>query len=69
MTAYRCVRCGDQFSAWQVAQRHADTEHGGAAIDLVLIADRQPPRRSARPPTPKAKDTMCASPKLSPEPD
>lgn len=31
---YRCHTCGATFTAWALAERHADT-HGGARIEVL----------------------------------
>jgi hypothetical protein len=33
---WRCHRCGATFSAWAPAERHANGEHGGGRVELLL---------------------------------
>jgi len=33
--AWRCHTCGERFTSWAAAERHADS-HGGARIDIEL---------------------------------
>lgn len=34
---YRCRTCGQVFTAWAPAQRHAN-EHGGARVEIVAAS-------------------------------
>jgi uncharacterized C2H2 Zn-finger protein len=31
---WRCHTCGEAFTAWAPAQRHANDSHGGARIEI-----------------------------------
>lgn len=33
---WRCHRCGDTFTSWAAAERHADTHPGHWRLDVIL---------------------------------